>query len=171
MNSGQNPNMHKGYSVANQVSEVSHNDEGKPTVSLSKAQLKQLLSLLNNYDEVSSSKANSVTKPGLSKVTSHNWIIDSRATAHIVSSSTLLYKNKNCSLPPVLLPRGKKTNIVAKWSLPLNSLYYLHDVLFVPTFKLDLISVSRLTRGLNCSVTFFPYWCILQDLDIRRTIG
>nr|XP_011467783.1 PREDICTED: tyrosine-protein phosphatase non-receptor type 23-like [Fragaria vesca subsp. vesca] len=33
------------------------------------------------------------------------------------------------------------------------------------------MSVSRLTRDMNCSVTFFPYWCILQDLISRKTIG
>ena len=48
-------------------------------------------------------------------------------------------------------------NIVAIGSLPLDSIYYMHDVLYVPTFKVDLISVSCLTRGLSCSVTFFPY--------------
>ena len=62
-------------------------------------------------------------------------------------------------------------NIVVKGSLPLNSIYYLHDVLYVPTFKVDLISVSHLTRGLSCSMTFFPYLCIFQDLATRRTIG
>ncbi len=41
----------------------------------------------------------------------------------------------------------------------------------MPTFKVDLMSVSRLTRGMNCSVTYFPYWCILQDLVSKRTIG
>ena len=30
------------------------------------------------------------------------------------------------------------------------------------------MSVSRVTKDLNCSVTFFPHWCILQDLT---TIG
>jgi hypothetical protein len=92
----------------------------------------------------------------LSKVVSHNWIIDSGATYHISSSSKLfLQKNKNGLLSPVLLPSGEKANTVAKGSLPLNSEYYLHDVLCVPTFKVNLLSVSRLTKGLNCSVTFF----------------
>ena len=158
MTSDSNSNRYKGFSTTNQVSEA---DEGRLEVALSESQLKQLLSLLNNQDEGSSSKANAVTKPGLSKVSSCNWIIDSGATDHITSSFKLLHKDKNCSLPPVLLPSGEKTNIVAKWSLPLNSVYYLHDVLSVPTFKVDLISISRLTRGLNCSVTFFHYWCIL----------
>jgi hypothetical protein len=68
-----------------------------------------------------------------------------------------LRTDKNCSLPSILLSSGQKAKIVTKGSLPLNSVYYLHNVLFVPTFKVDLMSVSRLTKGLNCSVTFFPY--------------
>ncbi|KAL6331857.1 hypothetical protein AAG906_020204 [Vitis piasezkii] len=60
-----NSNRNKSFSAANQVSEA---DEGKPAVALSEAQLKQLLSLLNNQDENSSSKVNAVTKPSLSKV-------------------------------------------------------------------------------------------------------
>jgi hypothetical protein len=70
-----------------------------------------------------------------------------------------------------LAPPLETTNIVTKGSLPLNSTYYLHDVLCVPTFKVNLMSVSCLIRGLNCSVTFFPYWCILQDLATRRMIS
>ena len=62
MHSGPISNHHKGFSAANQVSEVSHNDEVRPMVSLSETQLKQLLSLLNNHDDSSSSKENAVTK-------------------------------------------------------------------------------------------------------------
>ncbi|RVW71516.1 Retrovirus-related Pol polyprotein from transposon TNT 1-94 [Vitis vinifera] len=43
---------------------IGSKNEGKPAVALSEAQLKQLLSLLNNQDENSSSKVNAVTKPG-----------------------------------------------------------------------------------------------------------
>ena len=168
MNSNSNSNWNKGFPAANQLSEA---DKGRPTVALLEAQLKQLLSFLNNQDEDSSSKANAVTKPGLSKVASRNWIIDSGVIDHTTSSSKLLHKDKTCLLPPVLLLSGKKMNIVTKGSLTLNSIYYLHDMLSMPTFKVDLILVSHLTRGLNCSVTFFPYWCILQDLATRTTIG
>ncbi|KAI9161978.1 hypothetical protein LWI28_022558 [Acer negundo] len=129
---------------ANHVANGPCKEDGNQFVGISEAQLKQLLSLLdsNNKNEGSSSQANVVTKPGLSKVTSRNWIIDSGATDHISSLSTLFYlKNNKCSLPPVLLPSGDKANIVAKGSLPLNSVYYLHDVLCVPTFKVDLIFV------------------------------
>ncbi|KAK0607454.1 hypothetical protein LWI29_015338 [Acer saccharum] len=163
---------HNNGPAANHVSEFTSKENSNQVVGISEAQLRQLLSLLDNKDEGSGSHANAVTKPGLSKITSHNWIIDSGATDHISTSSKLFFRtDKNCSLPPVLLPSGEKANIVARGSLPLNSVYYLNNVLCVPTFKVDLMSVSRLTRGLNCSITFFPYWCVLQDLATRRMIG
>ena len=157
-------NHHKNTSVANQVYDGAYKDDGKSVVTgISEAQLQQLLSLLNDKDEGTSSQANTaVAKPGLSKISSPHWIIDSGATDHISSSpKPFLHEDKNISLPPVLLPSGEKANIVAKGSLPLNSIYYLCDVLCVPTFKVNLMLVSQLTRDLNCSMTFFPYWCVL----------
>jgi len=153
--------------IANHVSTA---ENEQPVIGISQDQLKQLLSLIDNKTEGSSPHANAVTKPGLSKVTSRNWIIDSGATDHI-SSKLFTEKHTKCSLPPVLMPSGQKADIVAKGSLPINSVYYLHNVLCVPTFKVDLLSVSRLTRDLNCSIIFFPYWCLLQDLATRRMIG
>ncbi|KAL6182057.1 hypothetical protein ACLB2K_043480 [Fragaria x ananassa] len=109
---------------------------------------------------------------GMSKVSSQRWILDSGATDHIISSSSMLtHSKKNHSLPPVLLPSGEKAQIASTGSVLLNSHYYLDNVLYIPNFKVDLLSISRLTRGLNCSVTFSPYWCILQDLVSRKTIG
>ncbi|KAL6333668.1 hypothetical protein AAG906_028854 [Vitis piasezkii] len=44
--------------IGSKTNQVSEADEGRPAVALSEAQLKQLLSLLNNQDENSSSKVN-----------------------------------------------------------------------------------------------------------------
>ena len=60
--------------MANQIGKGSSTYEG--SLIISDAQLKQLLSLLNNQNESSHSKANAVTKLGLSKIASRNWIID-----------------------------------------------------------------------------------------------
>ncbi|XP_073260546.1 uncharacterized protein [Populus alba] len=119
-----------GRPATNHVSESFAKDNDKSVVGISKTQLKQLLSLLNDKGAESSSQANAVTKPGLLKIASRNWIIDSGATDHISSSSQLFFpQDNNCTLPPVLLPSGETTDIVKKGSLPLNSTYYLHDVL------------------------------------------
>ena len=150
--------------MVNQVYDGVNKDDGKLVLTgISEAQLQQLLSLLNDKNGGTSSQANvAIEKPDLFKISSHRWIIDNGRIDHIsLSPKLFLRKDKNISLPPVLLPSGEKANIVAKGSLPLKSIYYLRDVLCVPTFKVDLMSVSRLTRGLNCSVTFFPHWCVL----------
>ena len=58
--------------MANQVSDGANKDDGKSVVTeISEAQLQQLLSLLNDKDEGTSSQANTtVAKPGLSKISS-----------------------------------------------------------------------------------------------------
>lgn len=38
------------------------------------------------------------------------------------------------------------------------------QVLYVPDFKFNLLSVSKLTKALSCSVNFFPDFCVFQDL-------
>ena len=65
-------NRHKNTSVANQVSDTANKDDWKSVVTgISEAQLQQLLSILNDKDEGTSSQANTaVAKPGLSKIPS-----------------------------------------------------------------------------------------------------
>ena len=38
-------------------------------------------------------------------------------------------------------------------------------------FTANLLSISRITRDLNCSLIFFPFSCVFQDLQTRTTIG
>ena len=40
----------------------------------------------------------------------------------------------------------------------------------LPQFSFNLISVSKLTRTLNCSISFFPDYCLIQDLLTKRII-
>ena len=44
-------------------------------------------------------------------------------------------------------------------------------VMSLPQFSFNLIFVSKLTRTLNCSISFFPNYCLIQDLSTKRTIG
>jgi len=67
----------------------------------------------------------------------------------------------NTSLPIVLLPSGDRALITSVGKLQLSSNLHLKNVLCVPTFKVYLLSVSKITRDLNCSVTFYPSWCVL----------
>ena len=46
-----------------------------------------------------------------------------------------------------------------------------HLVLHVPSLSCNLVSISKLTRELQCGVKFFLSYCEFQDLHSGRTIG
>ena len=52
-----------------------------------------------------------------------------------------------------------------------NNSFQLNNVLYVPSFKVDLMSIGKTIDDLHCSVIFFPSWCIFQDLAARTMIG
>lgn len=50
-------------------------------------------------------------------------------------------------------------------SLSLSSIFHVPDV------QINLVYDSHLTKSLNCSVTFFPTYCVFQYSMIRQTLG
>lgn len=92
------PKTDRSRSSANQVSNGVTKDEEESLLSTisETQQLQQLVSLLNAKEkEFANPQANStISKAGLSKLSSRGWIFDSGATDHIVSSHDLLCKNK-----------------------------------------------------------------------------
>ncbi|BBH03234.1 RING/U-box superfamily protein [Prunus dulcis] len=98
-----------------------------------------------------------------------DWIIDSGATDHITSSPDLLHTL--ASHPSsVELPNGSRIDIISTGSLKINSDPVIKDVLSVPSFNVNLLSVSKITRDLHCTVIFQPGFCILQDLTTKKVI-
>ncbi|RVW50526.1 hypothetical protein CK203_074541 [Vitis vinifera] len=74
-------------------------------------------------------------------------------------------------LPTVTLANGSQT--MAKGiglALPLPSLP-LTSVLYTPECPFNLISISKITRTLNCSITFSDKFVTLQDRSTGKTIG
>ncbi|GJV29950.1 hypothetical protein Tco_1386398 [Tanacetum coccineum] len=47
----------------------------------------------------------------------------------------------------------------------------VNRVLYVPDFKFNLLSVSRLSRDLQCCISLFPDFCVMQGLQRRNLIG
>jgi len=47
----------------------------------------------------------------------------------------------------------------------------LSNVLFGPSLKCNLVSIAKLCKELNSSVTFFHDFCLLQDCTLRMPIG
>lgn len=102
------------------------------------------------------------------------WIVDSGATCHMTCMpeklSNISENNKNTGRK-VYLPNGQITLVTHSGSCMIPDGGALVNVLVVPEFKHDLLSVSQLTRQLKCSVHFFPEFCIFQDLFNGKVKG
>ncbi|KAJ9697586.1 hypothetical protein PVL29_009423 [Vitis rotundifolia] len=100
------------------------------------------------------------------------WILDSGASNHISSNKDLFSSITTTSaLLTVTLSNGSQT--VAKGiglAHPLPSLP-LTSVLYTPECSFNLISISKITRTLNCSITFSDKFVTLQDRRTGKTIG
>lgn len=56
-------------------------------------------------------------------------------------------------------------------SVSLDKHIKLHNVLFVPSFNCNLISIFRLTHDLKCIVTYYADHCEIHDWTVKRRIG
>ena len=55
--------------------------------------------------------------------------------------------------------------------LPLQPFIHLNNVLHVPKLSNNLIFIHKLTKDLNCAITFFHSHRVFQDLATGNTIG
>jgi len=139
---------------------------------LTEPELQLMLSIMqgNATSPSTNPKVNNTNVP--SGLSPPKLIIDSGATDHIISSPTFLVNGKeNTSLPPVVMPNGNQAPIIFIGTLPLSPIVSLTNVLGVPSCKVDLMSISRITKRFKLFSNFFPSWCILQDLMTRMKIG
>ncbi|XP_074302565.1 uncharacterized protein LOC141634213 [Silene latifolia] len=99
------------------------------------------------------------------------WLLDSGATHHMTGSRHLLKdvcKIKPC---PVTLPNGKSSQAVEEGKVELGGKIVLNNVLFVPEFECNLISVYQLSTDLDCTVQFTKSSCVIQDRASKTKIG
>ncbi|KAF7132885.1 hypothetical protein RHSIM_Rhsim09G0014100 [Rhododendron simsii] len=99
------------------------------------------------------------------------WIIDSGATDHVTSSIKLIDPKCMPKSANIQLPDGGQMPIESIGSFHVTPHIKLDEVLKVPQFQVNLLSVSKLTRALKCIVIFFPDFCVVQDAATRKMIG
>ena len=138
--------------------------------------LRRLMTRLDTPTTASSSFAHSGNlATSVSAFTSQSrlpWIIDSGASDHMTGSSPVFSDYKPYSRQDkVKIADGTVSSVSGKGLVRVSPSLSLSSVLHVPSFSNNLLSISRITRDQNCSVTFFPSHCIFQDLITRRTIG
>ena len=135
-----------------------------------KDQYDHILKMIQQKSEPTTSGCNTANNTGKTFFVSEHsnmWIIDTGATNHMVSSLNMLNKNIVHELEvskPVYLPNGITTQVSHIGSCSLSTRSVISNVLHIPDFKYNLLSVSQITKELGCSVTLFPHFGVFQEL-------
>ena len=141
-----------------------------------KQQYKQILTMLDSEKSEADHVALTAGMIPHTTITSDcvKWIVDSGASSHMVSSVELLSHTttvNNSGLGKVHLPTGNVVNVTHTTSSCLFPGQEITNVMHIPEFKYNLLSVSQLTKELQCAVLFYPDSCILQDLSSGKVKG
>ncbi|KAL4603176.1 hypothetical protein ACB092_10G106700 [Castanea dentata] len=102
---------------------------------------------------------------------SDTWVIDTGVTDHIVCSVSALSSITAVTNAIVELPNGETALVTHISTIILSSSLTLHNVLCVPSFTFNLLSVSTIIKTQPCCLVFLSTLCFVQDLASWRTIG
>ncbi|GKE39445.1 cysteine-rich receptor-like protein kinase 8, partial [Tanacetum coccineum] len=100
------------------------------------------------------------------------WIYDTGASDHMKPVDESIYDPYELKIKPQInLPNGDTLVISHVGKVRLNNGLELKDVLVVPSFKFSLLSVPKLTEDSHCVVSFYPKFCVVQDLTTKKVRG
>lgn len=131
--------------------------------------------MLNGYPEQLKASISKATTAGMSTLNTFVlendiWILDSGTTVEIYCRTNWLISLKN-SVSSVQLPYGSSSNVLKSGDLTFTNSKKITNILYVPEFKLNLMSIAKLTKELSCSVTLLPKFSIMQYLYSGMVLG
>ncbi|KAL2239042.1 UNVERIFIED_CONTAM: Retrovirus-related Pol polyprotein from transposon RE2 [Sesamum indicum] len=108
---------------------------------------------------------------GSSEIDLNCWIIDTGATNHICANIKLFDSFTAPSTPKLIhLPDGTYKIATYIGTVHLNKHITLTQVLYLPSFSVNLLSVSQLCRNTPLKFHFTDSSCILQDQHNRANL-
>ncbi|KAL2920861.1 Retrovirus-related Pol polyprotein from transposon RE1 [Bienertia sinuspersici] len=102
----------------------------------------------------------------LVNVTGKEWIVDSGASHHMTGNQEMMegltpLKHKSS----INIPNGETSEVYGVGQVTLCSKLNLKNVMYIPSFKHNLLSIQKLNKDSNCKVIFLASHCIIQDQD------
>ena len=88
------------------------------------------------------------------------WIIDLGASDHMTNDSKLFSLYTTTLRNTVKVANGLSTPVLGVGSIPLSSFLSFSLVLHVPSLSNNLMSISEITKHLNCCAIFFSTHCL-----------
>ncbi|XP_061358324.1 uncharacterized protein LOC133302545 [Gastrolobium bilobum] len=173
-----------GYKRSNPVhnsAAVAHTDMGnhessiqsQSSITMTQDQYNHILDLLQNSNTMQSSQnQHSINAANSSHPMADNaqtgnmsveWVIDTGATDHIthtLSQFSTFHKIKPISIH---LPNGSTVASSICGTVNITSSLILTDVLYVPSFHINLLSVTKLLSSLPYTITFNESVCVIHE--------
>ena len=103
---------------------------------------------------------------------SEPWIVDPGASDHMTGDISIFQHYKlNQGVSTVQIADSSISKVAGIGNIQLTEDLILSPVLHVPNLDCNLISISKVTRDLNCVTKFYPNLCEFQAMDLRKVIG
>ncbi|GKD17930.1 ribonuclease H-like domain-containing protein, partial [Tanacetum coccineum] len=101
------------------------------------------------------------------------WIIDSGTNQHMTTSTKNMFNVVDISSLKLSVghPNGTMANIIAIGSLRLTKNVVLFDVLVIPEYIVNLLSVNKMIKDSKYFVGFDETKCYIQDLKLGNIVG
>ena len=98
--------------------------------------------------------------------------MDTEASTHMCSYFSLLVNPAIVtSLMHVSLPDGSQVSVQYNGTMVLSPTPELHNVLDIPKFQFNLLSVPKQATTSNIIFKFYPNNCLLQDLKTEHLVA
>ena len=95
---------------------------------------------------------------------STDWILDSGATEHMIHSLHFFTFVTSIVHFSVKLLNGDMAKVTHIGTVKLTFTLTLVNVLCIPSFSFNLVSISKLTQSSYCCCIFLSHYCFIQDL-------
>lgn len=101
----------------------------------------------------------------------HCWILDTGARDHVFHSHSLFYNINTINMITIKLSNGNTISITKCGTIKFTNEFYLPNVLYIPEFLTNIISIPRIIASLDCTMHFNSTHCTIQVSHTRKTIG
>lgn len=92
-----------------------------------------------------------------------SWIIYTDATDHMCGTNIQLTNIQPCHLTRVDLSNSNSPLVSSMGSIQLNKHLTLHNVLQIPNFHVNLLSIPKSTQSINYPFSFYSNKCSIHD--------
>ncbi|KAL2933560.1 Retrovirus-related Pol polyprotein from transposon RE2 [Bienertia sinuspersici] len=100
------------------------------------------------------------------------WIVDSGASNHVTGDKSLIQSLQTMEKKSRMrMPTGDTAEITHQGKVKLNNGIELSNVVYVPAFKQNLLSVHSLISEGKYVVHFYPTYCLIRRKNDKKIVG